>query len=381
MLSDLAARYRHELYESILPFWLRHSLDKTNGGYFTCLDRDGSVFDPRKYVWMQGRQVWMLSRLHNEVERRADWLDAARLGAEFLRRNVFDDKGRCWFSLTEDGRPAFFQRKPYAGVFVMLGFLEYAKATGEDWYKQKAFELFRNVGYWIQDATLLDRPRLAGAAPFSQLADIYVLCSMALELDEDNTLKRCLQKIPLHFEPERRLLLENASTDPTFRRYPEGRLICVGSIFEIAWFLLRALDRHPDAALERRLLDCVEGAMEFGWDREHGGLYYFQDLEGRSQLALESNMKLWWTHAEALYCLLVCYERTGERKWLDLLGKVAEWTFEHFPDPKYGEWFGYLDRRGDPALPLKGGSYKGCFHIPRALLFSLQALERMQGAK
>jgi N-acylglucosamine 2-epimerase len=201
---------------------------------------------------------------------------------------------------------------------------------------------------------------------------------MALELDEDNTLKRCLQKVGQHFEPSKRLLMENASPDPDFRRYPEGRLVCVGSIFEIVWILLRALDRHPDPELERRLLDCADGAMEFGWDQRHGGLYYFQDVEGRSQLALESNMKLWWTHAEALYCLLACYERTGDPKWLTHLQKVVEWTFSHFPDREHGEWFGYLDRHGDVALPLKGGSYKGCFHIPRALLFSLQALERLR---
>ncbi len=377
MLSDLAAIYRRELYESILPFWLRHSLDRAHGGYFTCLDRDGSVFDPRKYVWMQGRQVWMLSRCYNEVERRDEWRSAAELGARFLRQHVFDEKGRCWFSLTEDGRPAFFQRKPYAGVFVMLGFLEYAKASGDDWFKQKAFELFRNVGYWIQDSTLMDRPRLAGSVGYSQLADIYVLCSMALELDEDNTIKRCLQKIPLHFDDGRGLLMENASSDPDFRRYPEGRMVCVGSIFEIVWILLRALDRHPDAALEQKLLGCVEGAMEFGWDKDHGGLYYFQDVEGRSQLALESNMKLWWVHTEALYCLLVCYGRTGEQRWLDYLARVAEWTLARFPDREHGEWFGYLDRRGDVALPLKGGSYKGCFHIPRALLFSLQTMEKL----
>jgi N-acylglucosamine 2-epimerase len=34
---------------------------------------------------------------------------------------------------------------------------------------------------------------------------------------------------------------------------------------------------------------------------------------------------------------------------------------------EYGEWFGYLNRRAEVLLPLKGGKWKGCFHIPRAL--------------
>ena len=37
-----------------------------------------------------------------------------------------------------------------------------------------------------------------------------------------------------------------------------------------------------------------------------------------------------------------------------------------------------LDRRGEPTHLLKGNNYKGCFHVPRALLFSVQ---RIEGAK
>ncbi len=132
MLTDLAALCESELRESIIPFWMKHSIDKRNGGYWTCLERDGTVFDTRKYVWMNGRQVWMLSRLYRTFDKRTEWLDAARGGAEFLRRHAFDEQERCWFSLTADGRPAGYQRKPYGAVFVMLGFLEYSKASGDD---------------------------------------------------------------------------------------------------------------------------------------------------------------------------------------------------------------------------------------------------------
>jgi len=33
---------------------------------------------------------------------------------------------------------------------------------------------------------------------------------------------------------------------------------------------------------------------------------------------------------------------------------IATWA--HFPDPTHGEWFGYLNRRGEPLLTLKGGN-------------------------
>ena len=43
--KQIASRYEKELRENCLPFWLEHSQDNVFGGYFSCLDRDGSVYD------------------------------------------------------------------------------------------------------------------------------------------------------------------------------------------------------------------------------------------------------------------------------------------------------------------------------------------------
>lgn len=378
MLKDLRGLYEENLFESVIPFWMKHSLDQKHGGYFTCLDREGAVYDPRKYVWLNGRQVWTLSRLYNEVAPRQEWLDAARLGAEFLRDHAFDAQGRCYFSLTREGEPSFFQRKPYAAVFVALGFSEYAKATGDATYHDKAIELFGKVREWIADSSLLGRPAMAGGVAYSQLADIYVVCSLALELHRADALPWCLEQIKMHYEPSRQLLYENAAIDPALRRtYPDGRLICAGSIFEISWFLFRALDVRPDPDVEAMLLSSMEGAMEFCWDKKYGGFYYFADIDERPMLQLESDMKLWWVHVEAIYALLCAYDRTRDEKWLRWLEMVHDYTWKRFPDRDNGEWFGYLHRDGKPSHTLKGNNYKGCFHIPRALLFSAQLLERL----
>lgn len=363
--------YRAHLLESIIPFWMKHSLDTEHGGYFTCLDRDGSVFDTRKYVWLNGRQVWTLARLYNTVERRPEWLAAARLGAEFLRHHVFDNHGRCWFSLTREGKPAFFQRKPYGAAFVSLGFAEYAKASGDTWYRDKARELFRKVREWIADPGLLGRPSFPAMPAMSQLADVYIVLSLALELDDSAAVAEMLTAIDVHHEPTRRLFFENATLDPARRtEYPDGRLICPGSIFEISWFLLKALQLQPDAAKQKMVLDVLEGGLEFGWDKQHGGFFYFMDIDGKPTLQLESSMKLWWVHAEAICALSHAYAATKDQRWRRWIEVVDDYTFSHFPDAEYGEWFGYLDRQGRPALTLKGNNYKGCFHIPRALLFS-----------
>ena len=47
------AKCRDELLNGIMPFWLKHGLDRKNGGVYTCLDRDGTLMDPTKSVWFQ----------------------------------------------------------------------------------------------------------------------------------------------------------------------------------------------------------------------------------------------------------------------------------------------------------------------------------------
>jgi N-acylglucosamine 2-epimerase len=112
-----------------------------------------------------------------------------------------------------------------------------------------------------------------------------------------------------------------------------------------------------------------------GWDPEYGGLYYFMDIQGKPTLQLEASMKLWWVHTEAIYALVLAYTLTHEPRWLEWLERVHTYAYQHFADPEYGEWFGYCDRYGKVTHTLKGGSYKGFFHVPRSLLFSIQRLE------
>lgn len=384
MLQDYVSRYRRDLTESVIPFWLRHSLDREHGGYFTCLDRDGAIYDTKKYMWLQGRAVWMFSRLYNEWERRQEYLDAAALGVSFIRRYGRDPKGRFYFSLTREGQPFFYQRKPYAAVFCMLGLLEYARATGERAYLDEAVEIFWRIVEWIKNPALMDRPAMAGQPPMSGLANVMVLASMAIELARFapdprylQVMRNAMDGVRRHYDPTRRILVENVPLEGgSLSHWPEGRLFSPGHSIEVAWFLLHMLEIIPDAELQNLAFDALEGSLEFGWDKQYSGLYYFMDTEGRPTLQLESSMKLWWPHTEAIYALVLAYTLTREERWLTWLERVHAYSYAHFADPQYGEWFGYCDRQGNLTHTCKGGNYKGFFHVPRALLYSIQRGER-----
>ena len=386
LLQAYAERYRRHLDENILPFWLEHSLDREQGGFFSCLDREGRVYDDRKYVWMTGRVVWTMSRLCRVFGEREEWRAFATSCLEFLRKHAYDPQGRIYFSLTRDGKPAFQQRKPYSAVFVSLGLIEYGKAFGNEQYLQEGIDLFWKIRSWVDDPEVLGRP-LYGGKPMSQLADIMVIALLALEIAEvsddpryGEQLQWCLRQVWHHFDQDLGVLRENANPDDVagFRKIPEGRFFCSGSAAEVGWFLLHVLERLPDAKTQQMLVGAIERSLEAGWDEEFGGLYYFQDLENRPLLQLEADMKLWWPHTEAIYASIYAYSLTEDAKWLSWLERLDAYTFAKFPDPEGREWFGYCDRRGNVTSTLKGNNYKGAFHVPRFLLFSWQKIEGLR---
>jgi len=386
LLAGYCKIYDENLAGSVIPFWLNNSPDRVNGGTFSCLDRYGHVYDTKKYVWLVGRSAWMFSRLFNEYEKNTAYPEMARLGIEFLQQHARDPQGRYYFSLTSEGEPWFYQRKPYGAVFAMLAYLEYFKLTGNITFRSDAIDLFWKINDWIEDPVLLGRPSMAGMPPMSNLANVMVLASMAVELariDDDpryrDIIRKAMAGCRMHYDSGLNILLENVSVVPgiNLRHWPEGRIFNPGHSIEVAWFILHMIRLVPDNAMMNLALDILEGSLNYGWDTDFDGLYYFMDIEGKPTLQLESGMKLWWPHTEALYAVILAYGITRDPKWIDWLERIHQYCFTHFVDREHGEWFGYCDRAGHLTSTCKGGNYKGFFHVPRALLFCIQEINKI----
>jgi N-acylglucosamine 2-epimerase len=381
----LLQTYRAELFDNVVPFWEQHGIDHEYGGYFTCLDRYGDLFSTDKYMWLQGRAVWMFARLHNAVSPERGWLDLAQQGLDFIRRYGRTAEGRVYFSLTRDGRPIHIQRKIYSEVFFVTALTEMARATGRQEYLDEARALFWQIYDWGQHLQKLGRPIFTGTPRGTTLADPMVFLSMVEELarlEADPAYEPIvaqMKEISLrHIKPDRQLVLENVGPAGEYLDTPAGRLLNPGHAIEVAWFMIHLARRTGDSDLIRPALDVIDWSMERGWDREFGGLYYFLDCEGRPPMQLEWSMKLWWPITEALYATLLAWDVSGEARYLEMHTMLRDYAFTRLHDKEAGEWFGYLDRRGEPTHMLKGGAWKGFFHLPRALFYCAQLLERRE---
>ena len=92
------------------------------------------VYDTDKFIWLQGREVWMFAMLYNKVERRPEWLECAVQGAEFLRKYGHDGNYNWYFALTREGRPLVQPYNIFSYTFAAMAFAQVAVATGSDEY-------------------------------------------------------------------------------------------------------------------------------------------------------------------------------------------------------------------------------------------------------
>jgi N-acylglucosamine 2-epimerase len=383
--QDLATLYRKTLLNNVIPFWETHSVDWEQGGYFTCLDRQGKVYDTDKFIWLQNRQVWMFSTFYARIEPRSDWLQIAANGSEFLAQKGRDREGDWYFSLTRDGQPLVQPYNIFSDCFAAMAFSQYARASGQDWAQQVALQAYHNVLRRKDDPKGKYNKVYPGTRPMKSLAVPMILANLSLEMDWllpsdqlEQVLGATVQEVMTDFlDGDRLLLYENVSPTGGHLDSFEGRLINPGHGIEAMWFVMDIAARQGDQATINRAVDLVCSILEFAWDKQYGGLYYFMDVKGHPPQQLEWNQKLWWVHLESLVALAMGYRLTGRSACWEWYQKMHDYTWSHFADAEYGEWFGYLDRQGKVLLNLKGGKWKGCFHVPRAMYLCWQQFEAL----
>ncbi|KAH3740178.1 hypothetical protein DPMN_046875 [Dreissena polymorpha] len=130
-----------------------------------------------------------------------------------------------------------------------------------------------------------------------------------------------------------------------------------GHAIEAGWFLLRYAKQNGQDELAQRPI--------YEWP-------FCQ-----SPVQLEWNMKMWWVHTETMVAFLMAYQHTRDGDHLDSFARVYDYCYSNHVDKKQGEWYGYLNRDGSVSMRFKGGPWKGCFHVPRSLLYCKQMLSEL----
>lgn len=373
--SYWAELYKEDMMNNIMPFWMKYGLDTQNGGIYTCVGRDGQLLDTTKSVWFQGRFAFTCCFAYNNIEPCQQWLDAAKSTLDFIEAHCFDTDGRMFFEVRAEGTPLRKRRYVFSESFAAIAMAEYALATGDQTYAQKALSVFKDMRRFLNTPGILE-PKYLPSVQAQGHSITMIMINVAsrikkvisdpeLDLQIDESLN-ALKKYFMH--PEFKALLETVGPNGEFIDTINGRTINPGHCIETAWFLFDvAVDRNGDRELTDMALTILNWSWEWGWDKEYGGIINFRDCKNLPPQDYSQDMKFWWPQTEAIIATLYAYKLTKDPKYLEMHRQISEWTYAHFPDHEFGEWYGYLHRDGSVAQPAKGNLFKGPFHIPRMM--------------
>ncbi len=379
-INDWQKSYINDLTGNIMPFWLEHGLDRVNGGVYTCLDRDGTLMDTTKSVWFQGRFGFIAAHAYNEIEKKPEWLEASKSCIDFIINHCIDENGRMYFEVKADGTPLRMRRYLFSESFAAIAMAEYAIASGDMRYAEKALDIFKLILKYKNTPGLLE-PKYLPTMESQGHSLTMILINTASAIRKalpDPILTRqideslgALERYFVH--PEFEAVLETVGPNGEFIDTITGRTINPGHSIETAWFILEeARHRGWDKHLTELGLKIFNWSWKWGWDKEFGGIINFRDCRNFPSQDYSQDMKFWWPQCETIITSLYAYLATGDELYLKRHHQISEWAYTYLPDKEYGEWYGYLHRDGSVAQPAKGNIFKGPFHVPRMMIKSAE---------
>ena len=384
--SELKQFLHQHLTEHVLPFWFPKLIDQRYGGLNNCVQDDGEVLSTEKYLWSQGRALWVLSKLFNDIDQDSKWLEMATPIFKLLTDYGRNTDKEWHFSLNADGTPAREPHSIYVDGFCIYGLTEYAKATGHAKSLEIALEAYTDASPKLDDHRLvrtMPHPIPKGYQSHGPLMLFaHVFHELGILSGREDIQQRALELadriLTQHLDPKSGQLHEFVVLGGQKDSSDIGQTTIPGHVVESMWFLEEIYRYHGQSEKIPLLLETIRIHLELGWDQQFGGLVLATHLGGGKPQWHNPLGKIWWPHTESLQALLMTYAHTREKWAKDWYWKIHDYSFTHFPNWDSGDWFHNLDREGKPTIPyLQTLPVKDPFHLPRALIYSIKILDQL----
>jgi len=377
--EEVRSRYAEELYGRIVPFWEAHSIDRECGGYLHCLDRDGSVYDTFKDMWMEWREVYMFAAIANGGVKNPQWVDLSRHGYDFLFSKGRMPDGSYFTRLNRDGTErslAADGSEVFTNAFAAMACAELFRATGEERYRDEALSCWAAYTRLAKGRETKYR-QLAHRVIGLNVMNVFNAAFAGEYVEEAESLVREMKRF---VEPKTGLMLERVRMDWTFDLDSQyGRFVNSGHTVEAMNFLLAHIAANGRKEHLAFAVDVALRMFDFGWDAAYGGGFVYRDACGLPVDKTDWMLKTWWADCEAATAMLRGWRLTGDVRFLERFSLVDAHDWANFRDPDFPEWFAYAPVEGRRAHTYKGNVRKGFFHLPRRLLECISELDRETG--
>ena len=384
-LNALLDFHRRFLQDDILPWWILHALDRDCGGLFSCIQDDGTIISTEKFIWSQARALWTFSAACNRIEKKQEWLDAANTVWKLLGKQGQTESGRWMFRTDRQGNEIEGTVSIQCDAFAITGLKEYAQASGNEEALHKACRtadaelecLSRPGSYATEPFPLPENMKAHKVAmqfslAFKELARATGITRYTTESEE---LAR--EVLDIYWRPETKTVVEYRHLDNSEVDGPMGSYASPGHGYETAWYQLENLREEDRPVWKNKAFEIIRHSFALGWDPVYGGLFLGADARGGVPHFENWETKIWWPATEAFCALLMAFEETGDLQFLQDYQKIHNWAFEHFTSP-HGEWTQRLSREGKPMARVVALPVKDPFHLPRGIIYSIEALARLR---
>ena len=394
-LEQLRRQYRHDLFEDFLPFMDKYVIDHEYGSFMCNTARDGRNVTTNKTSWYTGRGIWVYSFLYNELAREEKYLEVARKAVEFILLNEPPD-GQLWRTeYSREGKPIGpIDKEIYGDLFIAEGLVEYARATGQMEYWQKAKRIL------LKCVKIYDRPDYAPDAaqtyfrgnykgqccpglPGVRLLGVWMvmlrqgtqMLYQQPDADIEQLNQRCLDAIMnYHYNPEYGLLGEVLNHDMSRPKGEYGDLCYLGHAIETIWMVMAEAERIKDKDLFDKAAKMLKRHMEISWDDVYGG--FLEGLRSVENYDFSAAKSL-WSHEEPLIGTLMVTEHTGSIWAKQWFAKTYSYVQDKFPLKKHGYSLWNLWAVDRKVTFVKKYERIGNYHHPRHLMLNLLGIERM----
>ena len=391
--DSLISYYRKHILEDVMPFWDERCIDEKCGGYLTCFDREGGLTDNRKYIWFQGRQLYIYALLYNRLMKKPEWLEYAKQGFTFLVKYGYAGDGRWNYVLDREGQILEGTISIFSDFHVLQGIAEFLKI--EEVRTEENLKLLETC-YDVMERNMFD-PEFKEIyentwSPVFIWHDMYLTClSTTITCAEvmglgrtERLMRECVDKIENWFARDDYEVVFEAVTrmNGVCLDSPKDRFVNPGHMHESAWFCMRAGELLGEESISLRGVQIAAWANHVGKDQKYGGIISYADALGGEPEPIdwfkETNSlwdeKVWWPNAEALAAYALAYRQTGDEFYLQEFLEQHKYCMRYFYDKNYGEWYERLDRSGRVKNADKGTPWKCAFHLVRALEVVWEAL-------
>ncbi len=394
-LAQLRDDYQDRLFNQYLPFWEKGAVDRQHGGFLCELNDDGSVANDEKYIWYQGRGIWVYSFLYNEFGRDPRWLDIARQTRDFMVKHMHAGGGQWNRKVRRDGSLLEgLGGNVFGWLFAALGLAEYHRAAGQqqdlDLAKESlraAIQAYDSPDYTDTHTTQYTGLDLDPRGLRSQAHSMVTLCMLTglLSRHRDPHLEEIQQRhveliMRKFWNPERRIVNEFLRHD--YSRAPGAEThMFVGHTIETLWIVMTEALRRGDRKLFDEAAGRIRRFLELCWDPVNDGLgdgNFHVVATKKHPAGPEYDVKTMWAHCEAMIACMMVLEHTGAAWACEWYERLRAYTLKVMPVPGHGVWRQAVDRSGKDLKRVGiSNKRKDNFHQARYLMRNLLSLKRM----